>query len=222
MKILDYESKLKSFDQERSERLISRKHGDKGYDEIFLKWLKSWPNKEVISKGINQFNAAKNIKYSHNKLNTNSYLAHVLRVTQISMNIRPDIANETIGVSLIHNIFETSEYTKDKLLNYFDLSTIETVEILTINRNKEHIHEYLLSYYDRIYKSDECALVVKLADKIDNIFTLCLNNDSNKRERYLSVVEVYLLPLIKIKIPHVYNYLKDLINDSRQIGFVGQ
>ena len=128
--------------------------------------------------------------------------------------------NNSIGVSLIHNIFETSEYTKDYLLNYFDTATIKNVELLTIDRNKEHMHDYLLEYYENI-KFEEAALIVKLADKIDNIFTLCLNNDSNKRERYLYVVEVYLLPLVKTKVPHFYNYLKNLIADSRQLGFIG-
>ena len=101
------------------------------------------------------------------------------------------------------------------------MTTIKTVEVLTIDRNQEHMHDYLLDYYENI-KFDEAALVVKLADKIDNIFTLCLNNDSNKRERYLYVVEVYLLPIVKIKVPHFYNYLKDLIEDARQVGFIGQ
>ena len=221
MNISNYECNLRSFDQERDSRILSRKNNNKGCEINFLNWLNEWPDKKVVSKGINYFKVVKNIKYSHSKLNTNSYLAHVLRVTEIAMNIRPDISNNSIGVSLIHNIFEVSKYTKNDLLNYFDTATIEIVEILTIDRNKEHMHDYLLGYYDNI-KFEESALVVKLADKIDNIFTLCLNNDSDKRERYLSVVEVYLLPLIKMKVPHFYNYLKDLIADSRQVGFIGQ
>lgn len=220
MKTSNYECSLKSFDQERASRIFSRKNNNKECETNFLNWLNKWPDKKIILKGINYFNVAKSIKYSHSKLNTNSYFAHVLRVTEIAMNIRPDIVNNSIGVSLIHNIFETSEYTKDDLLNYFDIATIKTVELLTIDRNKEHMHDYLLDYYENI-KFEEAALVVKLADKIDNIFTLCLNNDSDKRERYLYVVEIYLLPLIKTKVPHFYNYLKDLIIDSRQVGFIG-
>ena len=52
--------------------------------------------------------------------------------------------------------------------------------------------------------------------KIDNIFTLCLNPNSSKRKVYLKQIEDFVIPLTKLKLPNVYDYLIILVNNAHR------
>ena len=170
---------FKSIDFERNLRLQSRKNHGIGEIENFSNWLKDWPDKRIKEVGFETLEIITNFNYNHNVLNKKTYLAHVLRVTKMSLLAQPKMAKELIILSMIHNIFEATNMNELELLNYFDNKTIERVKILKINREKQNFNSYLTTYYSAIKDSHISVSIVKIIDKIDNIFTLCLNPNLN-------------------------------------------
>jgi len=120
---------FKSIDFERSLRLQSRKKQGKGEIENFSKWLKGWPDKKLKEIGFETLEIITNFNYNHNILNKKTYLAHVLRVTRMSILLQPKLGKELIILAMIHNIFEATDLNEIDLLNYFDNKTIERVKI---------------------------------------------------------------------------------------------
>ena len=96
---------------------------------------------------------------------------------------------------------------------------VNIVKILTVDRSKQHIEKYLNSHYNNIMDSEIWVQVIKLVDKIDNMFTLCLNQDEKKRSEYLHHIEKYILPLANKCSPEIINYLIELINNCKLVGF---
>ncbi len=134
--------------------------------------------------------------------------------------LQPQLASELLILSMIHNIFEATNLNEIELLNYFDIKTLERVKILKIDRSKQCSNEYLTEYYSLIENSHISVSIVKIVDKIDNIFTLCLNPDELKRKIYLKQIESYVIPLTKIKLPQVLEYLKKLVDDAYKTKYI--
>ena len=153
-----------------------------GEIENFSNWLKDWPDKEIKEIGFKTLELITSFNYNHNVLNKKTYLAHVLRVTKMSILAQPKLAKELIILSMIHNIFEATNMNETELLNYFDNKTIERVKILKINKEKQNLNSYLTTYYSTIKDAHISVSIVKIIDKIDNIFTLCLNPNLNKKK----------------------------------------
>ena len=51
----------------------------------FSNWLKGWPDKKVGEIGFKTLDLITGFNYNHNILNKKTYLAHVLRVTKMSI-----------------------------------------------------------------------------------------------------------------------------------------
>ena len=209
-----------SIDIERNLRIQSRKNLGKGEIKKFSLWLEDWPDKTLKNEGLKALSNISNFSYNHSVLNKNTYLAHVLRVTKMCMKLQPQLASELLTLSMIHNIFEATNLSEIELLNYFDIKTLERVKILKIDRRKQCSNEYLTKYYSLIENSHISVSIVKIVDKIDNIFTLCLNPDELKRKIYLKQIENYVIPLTKIKLPQVLEYLKKLVDDAYKTKYI--
>ena len=172
---------FKSIEFERNLRLQSRANQGMGEIENFSKWLKDWPDKNLKKIGFETLELITNFNYNHNILNKKTYLAHVLRVTKMSILAQPKLSKELIILSMIHNIFESTDLSETDLLNYFDNEIIERVKILKINREKQYLNSYLTTYYSSIQDAHISVSIVKIIDKIDNIYTLCLNPNLEKK-----------------------------------------
>jgi hypothetical protein len=61
---------------------------------------------------------------------------------------------------------------------------------------------------------------VKIIDKIDNIFTLCLNPNLNKKKVYLKQIEDFVIPLTKLKLPNMQDYLIKLVNNAHTTKYI--
>ena len=205
---------FKSIEFERNLRLQSRKNQGIGEIENFSNWLKDWPDKKIKEIGFETLELIINFNYNHNVLNKKTYLAHVLRVTKMSLLAQPKMAKELIILSMIHNIFEATNMNEIELLNYFDNKTIERVKILKINREKQNFNSYLTTYYSTIKDAHISVSIVKIIDKIDNIFTLCLNPNLNKKKVYLKQIEDFVIPPTKLKLPNMQDYLIKLVKNA--------
>ena len=211
---------FKNIEFERNFRINSRVN--QGKDELrdFKTWLEIYPDKNISRLGKITLKKITSFEYSHNILNKSTYLAHVSRVTKYSLLLRPNLAKELIVLGLIHNIFEATQYSYQDLLNYFDDQTLSKVIILKVDREKQHKRDYLFKYYDEISKAHISVSIIKILDKIDNIFTLCLNPSLEKRMIYLTQIEDYVLPLTKKFLPEILDYLIKLVNNAHKIGYI--
>lgn len=211
---------LKDINLERQIRISSRLKNGQGEVNAFSEWLKNWPDLEVVKIGNNSLDKTLKFEYTHNVLNTSTYLAHIVRVTKMSIEFCPEVANKSVAPALIHNILETTNLSEDDLLKTFDSFTVSIVRTLKVDRKKQHLFSYLNDYYSAIMESHLSVSIIKLADKMDNIFTLCLNPDKKKRDIYLKQVEDFVVPLAKSKVPQVSDCLVKLINNAHKTGHI--
>ncbi|MCB4412614.1 hypothetical protein [Synechococcus sp. MU1611] len=135
-----------------------------------------------------------------------------------------ELQNPTIPVvatSLLHNLKEVSidSYNTFKASGITEIS--QAIEILTIDRNRANDNAYLKSYYDLIFNSPDFVGRVKVFDKLDNMFMLCLNRDDHIRRRYIEEIEEFVLPLARSKVPHLARYIELLAVNCMEVGFIG-
>ena len=102
----------------------------------------------------------------------------------------------------------------------FDSFTLSSIKTLKINRNKQHDLKYLDEYYKSIADSHISVSLIKIADKIDNIFTICLNPDENKRNNYLKQIKDFVIPMAKLKAPNAFDYLTELVENAHNSGHI--
>jgi hypothetical protein len=62
--------------------------------------------------------------------------------------------------------------------------------------------------------------VVKIIDKLDNLFMLGLNPDEAVRQRYLNEISHYVLPLVKQFLPQLANYFENLVLFNQANGMI--
>ena len=163
---------LGSFEEERIKRVYARNILDFKDLHEFKFFLKSISDKKVIDLGERNLKNVLKIKYKKISLSKEAYVAHICRVTMLTLKIKPNYSLQSIVPALIHNIYETSNLSDKELLKSFSKEALNTVKILTVNRNKQHRDEYLNDYYENIYRQPEWVGLIKVLDKLDNMFTL--------------------------------------------------
>jgi hypothetical protein len=61
--------------------------------------------------------------------------------------------------------------------------------------------------------------VVKILDKLDNLFIIGLNPNEKIRIKYIDEIKEFILPMVKKDIPDIYLYFKKLVQDSYNKGY---
>ena len=210
---------LKSYSNERLERLKSRKSYSQEYERYLINLILA-SNNQIDSPAIEDaINFAKKIPYIHPGLNSNLYFLHPLRVASMVSNIESESKVSNIIIALLHNLFEVSTLQFSDLVKQFNSEIAEVVDILTVDRSLQAFDEYKIKYYGRINSNKKAALV-KIFDKLDNLFLLCLNPDEKIRNDYLNEVEKYLLPLVRDNQNNLLSYFEGLVEDCKVIGFL--
>lgn len=210
---------LSSFEEERFKRVRARNLLDFKDLNEFKFFLKSISNKKVRDLGERNLKNVLTIKYKNISISKEAYVAHISRVTMLTLKIKPNYSLQSIVPALIHNIYETSKLSDKELLKLFSKEALNTVKILTVNRKKQHREEYLNDYYKNIHRQPEWVGLIKILDKLDNMFTLCLNPDQKKRELYLLHINKFIMPLVEKITPEMVTYFKGLINDCETVGY---
>jgi GTP pyrophosphokinase len=84
------------------------------------------------------------------------------------------------------------------------------VTIRTVDGRKEPKSVYL----QRVMQSgSQSAKILKLADRISNIYSLGFVNDEAFVERYLAETRMYVLPYAQVVNPDMFRELSDLVED---------
>lgn len=208
---------LKTFKKERIRRINATNKFDK-------KALKEW--KKLITKEINKkdikeikfaFNFARKLKYNHG--NSNLYFSHPLRVANMAVIHKKNIDINLTILALNHNILEVTNLSKKILSNLFGKEFYKKVSVLTVNRKLQWNKSYKKKYYKNINNYSYDVRVVKILDKLDNLFIIGLNPNEKIRIKYIDEIKEFVLPMVKKDIPDIYLYFKKLVQDSYNKGY---
>jgi (p)ppGpp synthase/HD superfamily hydrolase len=187
------------------------KKADKDWKIIFQKIKK---NKDFENVRL-AYNFSKNLKYNHPGLDSHIYFYHPLRVCILSTKIGPKLSSQLMTLCLLHNIFETTNMKKSIIDKIFGKKIGSELKILTVDRKKEWKKNYKKNYYANIKKANKFVIIVKILDKLDNLYLLRNNKNCKIRKKYLKEIEKYLMPLIKKELGNLYLHFENLIKFSK-------
>ncbi len=114
----------------------------------------------------------------------------------------------------MHNCLETTKTDYKLLINLFGKKIINEIKILTVNRKKQWSRIYKNNYYKKINNSSKNVRLVKIFDKLDNLFILNKNPNQDIKNKYLDEIQRYITPMIKIYISFLLQYFNGLIKDT--------
>ena len=117
------------------------------------------------------------------------YFEHPLSVVNIildELNIH-DI--EFLSAALLHDVLEDSDMTYEQLTERFGGRIADMVQSVT--KTDENNEQYIA----KIKQSGEDTVLLKLADRLDNLRSLPLSPRKSKKTRYLSETSQFYLPL---------------------------
>jgi (p)ppGpp synthase/HD superfamily hydrolase len=113
-----------------------------------------------------------------------------------------------------------SDVSVDTLSETFGSGISDQIETLTVDRNVQWNKTYKAGYYVKLTAGPLSARVVKIVDKLDNLFVLGLNPDASVREKYLAEIEEFVLPMAEASLPSLTAYMRNLVQDCRATGFI--
>jgi (p)ppGpp synthase/HD superfamily hydrolase len=166
------------------------------------------------------FRFAKGIKYRHVGLTSDIYFSHPLRVAALATLVT-GTQDASIGViALLHNVLEVSDVSAENLSEIFGGDVSDQIKALTVDRDVQWNRAYKAGYYSKLMVCPLSARVVKIVDKLDNLFVLGLNPDASVRKKYLAEVENFVLPMAAASMPNLMTYMRNLVQDCRATGFI--
>lgn len=187
--------------------LIPDPHADKLWENAISKFQES--DIQILN---NTYRFSKSIDYHHNGMNSSLYFPHLLRVASLAMLSIGSYVDAGI-IGLLHNVYETSTLNETYIGEKFGIEIADQIKTLTVERNLQWNPSYKKAYYENINLSPIECRVVKIFDKIDNLFILNINPDQVIRKLYLDEVVSYILPMIQRDVPAIYSYAIELIED---------
>lgn len=160
------------------------------------------------------FDFAQSIKYNHVGLNSKVYFTHPIRVSYMAMlSLDKEIDMLEAGiVGLLHNIFELSNYEIGEIAEIVGMNLASQVFDLTVNRELQWDILYKENYYKKINNNPQSCRIVKILDKLDNIFLLDLNDNKNVKEKYLQEIVKYIIPMVNRDMPELLPYFQKLVD----------
>ena len=163
---------------------------------------------------------SESLEYFHDDLNKLQYLIHPFRVANLIFENNMAVSADLISLALMHNVIEVSKITNKKIINSFGKKLFDAINLLTVDRKQQWERIYKKKYYDKINNSNEIIPIVKVFDKLDNIYLLCTNKNDKVRSMYLDELEQYVIPLAKKYVPSVLKTLESAINYSNNDGYI--
>ena len=117
-------------------------------------------------------------------------------------------------LALLHNCLETTKVNSSFIKNLFGNQIFQEIKILTVNRKKQWNKKYKQVYYNKINNFSKNTKIIKILDKLDNLFVLNNNPDYEVKKKYLNEIKKYILPMIRKNTPFLNNYFNNLIKNT--------
>jgi (p)ppGpp synthase/HD superfamily hydrolase len=215
---------FKSIEEERRYKIESiqtdqlERERDLFYTELGKLGLKP-SDKELIERAL-QFTISKDYGSTGKD---RYYATHPVRVARFLTGWLPvssKVKVEAVVTALVHNALEKEIVTPETLGAQFGSWVQRAVMSLTLDRVAMQTEEGKKRYYNKLNSLDPEIAMIKVLDKFDNILSLSANPDDQKREEYLTEVELFVLPLARQLAPDFAPYLARLVENTRQVGYV--
>lgn len=210
---------LRSIEEEREWRLAFLNKPDKSVEREIMKAILSIESAEARTYLEKALEYAQSIDYNHPGQTKEIYLAHPMRVAILYMYFVKPVDTDGAITALLHNTLEVSNVDSSNLVCEVGINVAKAVEMLTIDRKQQWEKKYKEGYYAQLEAGPRFVRAVKVIDKLDNLFLLCLNPSDEIRGMYLKEIETWVIPLAEQTLPTIVNYLQDLVADNRRIGY---
>ena len=139
-----------------------------------------------------------------------NYLIHPIRVTDSYLSNSQECNYADVEFGLCHNIIENSPSSVEDL--NLSKTSLEKINLLTIDRNQERDFVYLDLYYSDISEYSDNLLIFKTLDKIDNaLWWPSMTVD----EYYYTVIEKFIFPRLESISLYHHQYFKGLLDFIR-------
>lgn len=203
------------FETERAKKMTSLCSDSSITEKDFIQTLNAYNrNDPAIHKALEY---AKTLDFSKNHLKS-SYLSHPLRLATFLVQTAPTVSTDHIIIALLHNVPETTEITSGELKKVFGETVGAGIETLVVDR-KAVFPEIQENYYKAIFEKGASLVLVKLLDKLDNLFVLCLNPDDVVRRDYITEIRKELLPFAFDYNNNLGTYLDALLTAASELGY---
>jgi hypothetical protein len=142
-----------------------------------------------------------------------NYLNHPVRVAGSYVTLRPHASFDELALALCHNCVEAG--LADSIALPPDVR--RAVDVLTIDREREHDPVYLSAFYDRI--EDAALLLLKTLDKLDNVLEWVRFDVT---EHDVRVVLDQVCPRAEREHPQLAAYFRELVAYVTSPAVVGR
>jgi len=161
---------------------------------------------------------AQGLDYHHPGQSKEIYLAHPLRVATLYLQMVRPAEEKGAMTGILHNALDVSSVRFDELTKTVGTEVANAIAMLTVDRERQWDNDYKSAYYEKIENGPEFVRRIKILDKLDNLFLLCLNPSDEIRDMYLNEVDRWLIPMTKTALPEITDYLCELVNHNRRSG----
>jgi (p)ppGpp synthase/HD superfamily hydrolase len=192
---------------------------DQEVNELKQMIFRSDYSENEISKIFNTLNFALAQTYGKKPINK-YYVNHLIRVAKLSLmwlNLIQEKNSDLIMAALIHNGLEKNIISLETLRSRYSQWIYSSITTLTLDRSKEYDSDYIKKYYNELQETDKYLQMLKVFDKFDNIYSLCLNPNDEIRIKYLKEIKVYIVPIIDQHASMLSGYFNELINSEKTI-----
>lgn len=211
---------LRTIDEEREERVHARRKDGHDAIAIFERAMRAHCDPFSLLEIRRALSFASGVSYDHPGISRGAYLAHPLRIAgwALMLGDYPDV--RTVTIALLHNIYEVSRVQFSDIVRAFDMDVAEAIARLTVDRSQQHQAVYRQHYYEGLRGAGRRVCIVKVLDKLDNLFLLCLNSDDAVRASYLQEVEDFVVPLAAQHVGECVSYIRALVRRCRVDGYL--
>jgi (p)ppGpp synthase/HD superfamily hydrolase len=150
------------------------------------------------------------------------YGVHPIRVARFMAEWLPESSDrklESVIASLVHNAIEKKILSSEGVEERFGIWVRNAVCVLTPERATIATEEGKKAYYQRLANQDREVRALKLFDKFDNIFSLCLNPNEQVRTDYLDEIRKYVRPIAEELAPTLLRYFDQLVEETEKLGY---
>jgi (p)ppGpp synthase/HD superfamily hydrolase len=149
-------------------------------------------------------------EYSHPGLDKLAYMAHPIRVARLYISYCENFCIETLKLALAHNLLELTGLDEQDLTQDSLKPISHMIKKLTVDRSRQWDWDYKNNYYEQISVSSEMS-VVKVLDKLDNLYLLSNNPNRKIKLLYLNEIEKFIMPLVSTFVPKLESIISDLV-----------
>ena len=205
---------LDTIEKEKIRRIKDLQNPSKNFS-LLIEDFSILGSKEDQKKIYDFYNLLLSFEYSHSGLDKLAYMAHPIRVARLYISYCQNFCMKTLKLALAHNLVElTGIHKKDNLP--ISLKPIyHMIQILTVDRNRQWDWGYKDNYYRKISTSKEMS-IIKVLDKLDNLYLLSDNPSKKIKLLYLYEIEKFVLPLASTFIPKLVDNINCLVSFNRQ------